>query len=237
MPPLPRPRAILFDLDDTITVRHAALERFAARFSQDFASHLPPLEVPSLVAAIESVDAHGYRPRPEFVALLGRVLPWARTPNEGALLAYWQSVFPQCCTARAGTRQVLDWLQARGISLGLITNGGEAVQQAKVNALGIRSAFATIIISTAVGVEKPDPRIFQLALASIDVAPEQAWYIGDHPHNDVWGAVQVGMTSLWLPGPLAWPAGEAPPDRQIAELTDVIDLVRLADIPRDHTRQ
>lgn len=232
MPPLPRPQAILFDLDDALTVRRAALARFATRFARDFASQLQPVEVGALIQAIESVDGHGYRPRPEFVALLVRLLAWAQAPDERALLAYWQAVFPGCCTARSGTHEVLDGLRASGIVLGLITNGGEAVQQAKIDALGIRSFFGTIVVSASVGVEKPDPRIFHLALAALGVAPEQAWYVGDHPRNDMWGAAHVGMISIWIPGVLGWPAGVTAPDRQIAELADVMSLVRLSERSR-----
>lgn len=232
MQSLPRPQAILFDLDDTLTVRRAALARFATRFAQDFASQLKPMEADALTKAIESVDGYGYCPRPEFVTLLARLLAWVQAPDERALLAYWQAVFPGCCTARAGMQETLDWLRARGIALGLVTNGGEAVQHAKINVLGIRSSFATIVISASVQVEKPDPRIFYLALAALGVAPEEAWYIGDHPQNDVWGAAHVGMTSIWIPGPLGWPVGVAAPDRQIAELVDVMNLVRLAERSR-----
>lgn len=232
MHPLPRPRAVLFDLDDTLTSRRTALRRFAMRFVQDYAAHLQPLDVDELVSAIESVDANGYRPRSEFVALLRRELTWVQPPDESALLAYWQATFPRCCAARVGALQVLAWLQARAIALGLVTNGAETIQQAKVDALGIRSSFAAIVISESAGVQKPDPRIFRLALSSLGVAPEQAWYVGDHPHNDVWGAAQIGMTSIWLPGSLGWPVYSTAPNVQIAELTDVISLVRLAESPR-----
>ncbi len=229
MQPLSRPRAILFDLDDTLTVRRAALARFATRFAQDFACQLQSIEAAALLEAIESVDGNGYRSRSEFVTLLVRLLTWVRAPDESTLLAYWQTVFPGCCTARSGTHRVLGRLQARGIALGLVTNGGEAVQQAKIDALGIRSCFATIVISASVQMEKPDPGIFHLALAALGVAPEQAWYVGDHPQNDVWGAAQVGMTSVWIPGTLGWPAGMASPDLQIAELADVLRLVDLTE--------
>ena len=232
MQALPRPRAVLFDLDDTLTHRRASVARFATRFAQDFASHLHPLGVDALCTVIESVDADGYRPRPEFVALLDRALAWVQMPDENTLLTYWQSVFPQCCVARAGTQRVLYWLRARGIALGLITNGSEAVQQAKIDALAIRSYFATIVISATVHVEKPDPRIFHLALSTLGVAPEEASFVGDHHRNDVWGAAQIGMTSIWLPGSLGWPADVPSPDVQIAALTDVIRLVRVAQDPR-----
>jgi FMN phosphatase YigB (HAD superfamily) len=139
MQPLPRPRAVLCDLDDTLTLRRASLRRFAMRFAQDYAACLQPLGLDELVGAMESVDANGYRPRSEFSALLRRVLLWVQPPDDCVLLAYWPSTFPLCSVARAGAQQVLAWLRARSIALGLVTNGDETVQQAKVDALGIRS--------------------------------------------------------------------------------------------------
>lgn len=232
MQPLPLPQAVLFDLDDTLTFRRASLRRFARRFLQEYAVHLQSLGFNELVRVMESVDDHGYRPRAEFVTLLCRELRWAQPPDERALLDYWQATFPLCCAPRPETAQALAWLRARGIALGLVTNGAEAIQQAKVDALGIRSSFAAIVISESAGVEKPDPRIFHLALSSLGVAPEQAWYVGDHPHNDVWGAAHIGMTSIWLPGPLGWPAHATMPDVQIADLSDLITLVRQAERSR-----
>ena len=93
MPPLRRPRAVLFDLDDTLTVRRAAIERFATRFIEDFAWRLALLDRDTLIAAIESADDNGYRARPAFVMLLSQSLPWTRAASDEALLAYWQTVF------------------------------------------------------------------------------------------------------------------------------------------------
>lgn len=225
MPLLPVPRAVLFDLDNTLTSRHDAVARFASRFAEDFAPRLQLRETGQIIAAIESADDNGYCPRPEFVALLRRALPWAQPPEDSSLLAYWRSVFPRCCAPRAETLRVLSWLRARGIALGLITNGAVSSQQAKIDALGIGSYFAAIVISEAVQLQKPDPRIFYLALSLLDVAPVDAWFIGDHPRNDVWGAAQTGMTSIWMPGPVGWPADVPPADLQIDDLTTIMELI------------
>ena len=53
--------------------------------------------------------------------------------------------------------------------------------------------MACIVDSTVVGVSKPDPRIFDIALDAMGVAPEDAWYAGDTPAFDVVGARAAGL--------------------------------------------
>jgi putative hydrolase of the HAD superfamily len=58
---------------------------------------------------------------------------------------------------------------------------------------GIGVEVDCVIDSGAVGVSKPDPRIFQLALDAIGVAATDAWYLGDMPGIDVVGARAAGL--------------------------------------------
>ena len=58
---------------------------------------------------------------------------------------------------------------------------------------GIGVEVECVIDSGAVGVSKPDPRIFQIALDAIGVAAADAWYVGDMPGIDVVGARAAGL--------------------------------------------
>ena len=57
-----------------------------------------------------------------------------------------------------------------------------------------------IIDSTAFGVAKPDPRIFEAALAELNVDPAEAIYVGDSYKADMIGAKNVGMWTAWMVG-------------------------------------
>jgi FMN phosphatase YigB (HAD superfamily) len=59
--------------------------------------------------------------------------------------------------------------------------------------LGVRRYFQVSVISGVEGFEKPDPRIFQLAMARADVTPERSVYVGDNPEFDVDPALALGM--------------------------------------------
>ena len=56
----------------------------------------------------------------------------------------------------------------------------------------------TLIDSGAVGVEKPDPRIFHLALDALDADPARTAYVGDMPRFDVVGANRAGLRPLLM---------------------------------------
>ena len=120
-----------------------------------------------------------------------------------------------------GLYSTLGELRSRELKLGIVTNGNARVQNAKIDALGIRTYMGTIIVSEAVGMKKPEPRIFELALRELSATPAETWFVGDHPVNDILGASAVGMNSVWLRGLIAWPDGQGEPKRQIRSLTEL----------------
>ena len=61
---------------------------------------------------------------------------------------------------------------------------------------GIGVRVGCVIDSGEVGVLKPDPRIFRIALDAMALAPEQVWYVGDMPGIDVVGARAAGISPL-----------------------------------------
>jgi len=61
------------------------------------------------------------------------------------------------------------------------------------NMLGLNRFFDHIVVSTQFGFRKPDHRLFAIACALLEVAPQQAVYVGDNPETDVQGAKEIGM--------------------------------------------
>lgn len=85
------------------------------------------------------------------------------------------------------------------VRLGVISNFYGNVQLLLDDA-GISPLLGAIVDSTVVGVAKPDPRIFALALERLGGTPEQALYVGDSHDKDVLGARSAGLHTAWLPG-------------------------------------
>jgi putative hydrolase of the HAD superfamily len=96
-----------------------------------------------------------------------------------------------------GTETVLDRLAARGFRLGVVSNADGRVR-ALLADLGLARFFEVIVDSHEVGVEKPDPRIFDVALAHLGERAERAVYVGDFPQVDVVGARRAGIRPVLL---------------------------------------
>ncbi|KAJ2059053.1 hypothetical protein GGI17_004644 [Coemansia sp. S146] len=88
--------------------------------------------------------------------------------------------------------RVLQYLQRKGIKLGVISNMDESAESV-LRSLGIRRYFDFVLKSINVGVEKPDPRIFELALGAVNVRPYDALHVGDSERLDYLPARSVGM--------------------------------------------
>jgi putative hydrolase of the HAD superfamily len=87
---------------------------------------------------------------------------------------------------------VLDRLRDAGLLLGVVSNFEEWLERL-LEDLGVRGYFQVSVVSGVEGFEKPDPRIFRLAMARAGVTPERSVYVGDNPEFDVDPAHAVGM--------------------------------------------
>lgn len=88
-------------------------------------------------------------------------------------------------------------LMEKDVPLGIVSNWDSSLKSI-LKALDLARYFRIILISSLVGVAKPDPRIFALAARSIGVTPKVCLHVGDHPGDDVRGAQGAGFTPLLL---------------------------------------
>jgi putative hydrolase of the HAD superfamily len=93
---------------------------------------------------------------------------------------------------RAGTADMLAGLRSAGLVVGVVSNSDGRVEQFLETA-GLRPHLDFVIDSGRVGVEKPDPRIFQIACEHAAVRPDQAVHVGDVYEIDVLGARAAGI--------------------------------------------
>ena len=87
---------------------------------------------------------------------------------------------------------VLERLRDESVMLGVVSNFEEWLERL-LEELGVAPYFDVQVISGIEGFEKPDPRIFRLALDRAGVRADQAAYVGDNPASDVDPAAQIGM--------------------------------------------
>jgi putative hydrolase of the HAD superfamily len=112
-------------------------------------------------------------------------------------------------------------LRAAGIRLVVVSNWDASLHE-RLAETGLAPLVDGAVASAELGVAKPDPGIFALALAHARVQPREAWHVGDSPDADVAGARAAGVRPI-----LIVRGGARPP-----ALGDVQVIASLAELPR-----
>ena len=104
-------------------------------------------------------------------------------------------------------RRILERLHHEGLRLGVVSNfyGNVATLCAEA---GLKPVLRVILDSMIVGLKKPDPKFFQLALDQLKLSADRVAYVGDSFERDIVPAKALGMTTFWMSGGRTQP----PPD-------------------------
>ena len=127
-------------------------------------------------------------------------------------------------TAFPDAEPVLRELQA-SYRLGLVTNGVPDLQREKLRGAGLTGYFDAVIISGEVGVGKPDPRIFEAAVATLTAGPEETVMVGDNLRRDIEPAQRMGIRAVWINRSGKACENDVRPDAQINSLSQLPDLL------------
>lgn len=98
-----------------------------------------------------------------------------------------------------GVYDVLDELRVKGMCLGMISNAGdEGNVQRLIDNAKLRPYFRPIYISAALGIRKPNPKLFEMVLENWDLPADQVVMVGDNLGADILGAQNAGVHQIWL---------------------------------------
>ena len=188
---------LLLDLDDTLVDRAAAFRSWAVSFVAGAGGSMEDAEW------LVSIDADGWAEREDVAHQLRERLDLDHRP-EDLVDAMLHGVVEGATTTEA-TREALRAAWSEGWTPMVVTNGSVARQEAKLRRTGLDRLVAGWVISEAVEVRKPDPRIFALAAESVGESLTDAWMIGDNAWADIGGAHASGISSVWLSRGRPWP--------------------------------
>lgn len=131
---------------------------------------------------------------------------------------------------------MLQALQNQGYHLGLISNASYARDvEHLIDQSDLRQYFEVILISASIGICKPHPHIFQMALDHWEIKPDQAVMVGDTLEADIQGANNIGMVSVWITRrvndfvPGLYP-NDIHPDAKISTLEELPNLLEVLNI-------
>ena len=239
---MPLPRAILFDLDDTLIRAYAQPEEAWRRLLGTFAE---PLNVRD-AAAIELVrvammDEARMLWTDQVAAAKWRLdIPGARrlsTRRALARLGYDdEALADRIADAFTELRRqeyrlypdahaTVDTLRQAGVKLALVTNGASAMQRAKIERFDLAHRFDHIQIEGEFGQGKPELAVYRHALERLGCEACNAWMVGDNYEWEVVAPQKLGMCGIWYdPFDAGVPAtATAKPARVIKRLGELVE--------------
>lgn len=227
----PVPRAVIFDLDDTLCDYTSARQN---RLRHAFTTAIAMPESAGNAELVQkmidaSIDIHPFAADhfPELFADFG-----VGTRERALQAADWYRhnrfhtlhLFPAAVDVLLRARTTTGSSVVRPV--GIVTNGPADVQRDKVALLEIAPLVDFVLISEEFGAAKPERSIFAAALARADVAAAEAVFIGDSAEHDMAGAAGIGMQTIWISRDRApWPGFGPVPDRVVSNIGEVPHLI------------
>ena len=216
---------VLLDLDYSYIRRliEPRLDRSAARVDE---GELGRLEAEARREVHDQVKAGGRTRdawRDYFHFILGGVhVPVDEQP--GIIDSLWEAHrrFGLWTVAIQGAPQAVSELRRRGYRLGVVSNAEGRVEQ-DLDSAGYEGLFETVVDSQIVGIEKPDPQIFGIAMERLQATPETTIYLGDVPAVDVEGARSAGITPVLVDTHGLYPSMDVRRIASIRELPGLLD--------------
>lgn len=218
-------KAILFDLDGTLLDRNSSLQKFVAGQYEKFYPYLRGSSKENYLKRFMELDASGaVWKNIVYQTIILELRTTEITWQE--LLEDYENNFHTCCVAYLEMQATLKRLKNKGYLLGIITNGKYPFQQKNIDALGISDYFSTILISEKEGLRKPDPAIFNKALANMGITAGEAIYIGDNPVNDIAGAQSIGMKAIWKNNDTDSSSWESTADAAFRDFSEFMPIIK-----------
>lgn len=190
------PKAVLFDLGDTV------LSEVAYDIKAGFGSVSEYLSPHVTLGSLEEATAGFQTATSEF-----KLLQWI---NENLMdrnssvsadeveLQLWNNTVS--LAPIEDVQLVLEFLVEKGVRMAAVSNAifSSACMKYELDKHGFSSYFEFILSSADLGIRKPDIRIFQSALTSLDMSSKDVWFIGDKWDADIIGASSMQMTPVWF---------------------------------------
>lgn len=186
-------KAVLFDFDETLQDRTEAFEDYMDTFFADFCPDISSEEIEKRKQEMRITGNGGYVNRVDWYTALIDSWQWADAPSGNVLAEHYDTKFGDHNVIFPDSAKLLAELKSRGYIVGIITNGPSLLQHHKLDTSGLRTYCDIVVVSGDINIHKPDPAIFMYTADKLGLKTEECVYVGDHPINDIQGALAAGM--------------------------------------------
>lgn len=219
-------KAVLFDFDETLQDRTLAFESYMDAMMQKFLPNIDDETKERYRKDMVDTGNGGYVNRIEWYQNLINMWGWSDAPDATVLADHYDTTFGDHNVIFENSVPLLETLKERGYKLGVITNGPAYLQNHKMDTSGLRPYCDIVIVSGDLGVHKPDPEIFKITAQRLGLDPSECVYVGDHPVNDIKGALDAGMKAIRM----NWGWFENQDLRSdVPVIDDIIDVLKYVD--------
>ncbi|MGI9169829.1 MAG: HAD family hydrolase [Caulobacteraceae bacterium] len=230
------PRAILFDLDDTLIHAYARPADAWLAVAEELAGAIAPLAPAEAATAITLhartfwADAERHRLWRQRIGAARREIVAGALPtlpiDAADRLADRFSVYrEEQMRPFEGAHETLDALKARGVLLALVTNGAAESQRPKVERFDLARRFDHIQIEGEHEFGKPDERAYRHAMSALGVEARDTWMVGDHLEWEIAAPQRLGIFAIWHDALGEGLPADSPvkPDRIIGSLGELLE--------------
>ena len=216
-------KAVLFDFDETLQDRTLAFEGYMDSFFETYRPEIKGDELEKCREDMRITGNGGYVNRIEWYQGLIDMWQWKDAPPAEELAEHYDGTFGDHNVIFENSIPLLKELKKRGYTTGVITNGPSYLQNHKLDTSGLKPYLDIVVVSGDVGIHKPDPALFEYAAKKYGLNPAECVYVGDHPINDIQGALGAGMKAIRMNW--GWFENQdLRPDVPI--ITDIIDVLK-----------
>ena len=231
------PKAIIFDLDDTILDTTLSADRLWSRAAVEFAGR----------AGVDVLDFDEqmkvsrewfwsdpernkagrmdlYKARAGCIEHALSILNASNTALATEVADWFTERRITSMQPFGGAIETLKALKEAAVRLALISNGKGETQREKVVLFGLEPLFDCIILEGEFGAGKPDRRVFDHALQTLNAEPSETWMVGDNLQWEVAAPQALGMKGIWVDWKGVGLPGESDvaPDRIIRSIAELI---------------
>lgn len=190
---------MLFDLDDTLLNRDKAVDKLFLIILEKCYEGVKYSIKYEMLQKFKRYDRrdYGYSDKTKVLeSFFDEFPPKYRIPSN-RIQEFWNNHFPKCFAINHDTMKIVNTIKMQ-VKVAIITNGSTQRQKAKIMNTHLNSCFDIVIISEEAGFSKPDKRIFELALNTLHVEPEDALFVGDDIEKDIAGCQNAGIKGVWF---------------------------------------
>lgn len=206
------PKAILFDLDDTIISFDGMADYAWGKTCKSFIeSEKVPFNVTELLESInktrkwywsdperhKSGRMNMIKARREIVKAALAELHFFDEDKACKIADNYSKLHEESICLFPKSIETLQKLSDLGIRMAIVTNGTSEKQREKINKFCLSDFFECCFIEEEIGFGKPDTRIYRAALQKLNLNADEVWMVGDNLIWDIEAPKKIGIFAVW----------------------------------------